>query len=467
VLVTTDRSWAYILATLFLFHQMAKLTPDGTVLHRLVLLLLALAGVASSVWLVRKMRPGRSDIPPGWLRATKLGARSAGVLFTVGLIANIVGSVGLSMIVVTGTLRAVLAAVVLLVVVVLLRALVRVVMLLQPVRRLGIVSQRGDITRRNVYRAITILAVVVWVAVTLRGFKVLDPVLESLRALVNVELSLGSFTLTPGDVLIFALVIWVSFKLARVISFALDADVLPHMHLPRGVPGAVTRLTRYAVIVVGVLVAFSAAGFAVDRITIIFGALGVGIGFGLQNVVSNFVSGLILLFERPIQVGDRVQLATVEGVVMDIGMRASTIRSYSGADIVVPNANLISAEVVNWTLRDRTRRMEIRVGVAYGTDPATVLDILVDVATKHPHVDDNPKPEAVFVDFGESSLDFQLRAWTAAARYFNVSSELRVAITQALKEAEIQIPFPQRDLHLRSADDGVSFKVRRDEHGVD
>jgi small-conductance mechanosensitive channel len=111
--------------------------------------------------------------------------------------------------------------------------------------------------------------------------------------------------------------------------------------------------------------------------------------------------------------------------------------------------------------------MEIRVGVAYGTDPATVLDILVDVATKHPHVDDNTKPEAVFMDFGESSLDFQLRAWTAAGRYFNVSSELRVAITQALKEAGIQIPFPQRDLHLRSMDDTVTLQSRRGPHDLD
>ena len=219
----------------------------------------------------------------------------------------------------------------------------------------------------------------------------LDPVLESLRALIEMEISLGSFTLTPGDILIFVLVIWVSFKISRLLCFALEADVLPHMHLPRGVPGAVTRLTHYAVIVIGVIDRLLRGGVSARQDHDHLRSVGRGHRFRAPER------------GQQLRLGPDPALRTTDpgrgqgptrhgrGRREDIGMRASTIRSYSGAEIVVPNANFVSAEVVNWTLRDRTRRMEIPVGVAYGTDPGSVIDILVDVATKHPQVDDQPQ----------------------------------------------------------------------------
>ncbi|MCJ7754955.1 MAG: mechanosensitive ion channel, partial [Thermoanaerobaculales bacterium] len=214
----------------------------------------------------------------------------------------------------------------------------------------------------------------------------------------------------------------------------------------------ISKVTHYVVVVVGVMVAATAAGLDFSRINLIVGALGVGIGFGLQNVVNNFVSGLILLFERPIRVGDRVEISQLSGVVTDIGMRASIVRTWQGAEVIVPNANLISSEVINWTLSDESHRMEISVGVAYGTDPQTVIDLLVLVAVGHPDVFRDPEPVALFLGFGESSLDFELRAWTGGD-FVRVASELRVAINTALAEAGIEIPFPQRDLHLRTVDE--------------
>jgi small-conductance mechanosensitive channel len=227
------------------------------------------------------------------------------------------------------------------------------------------------------------------------------------------------------------------------------------MDLPRGVPAAINRLSHYAMVVVGVMIGASAAGLDFSRINLIVGALGVGIGFGLQNVVSNFVSGLILLFERPIRVGDKVQLSELSGSVKDIGMRASIVRTFQGAEVIVPNANLISAEVVNWTLSDERRRMELPVGVAYGTNPEAVIDILVGAAKDHPEVLSDPEAEALFQGFGESSLNFQLRAWTRGD-YVKVSSDLLVAMNRALCDAGIEIPFPQRDLHVRSVEERVA-----------
>jgi small-conductance mechanosensitive channel len=202
---------------------------------------------------------------------------------------------------------------------------------------------------------------------------------------------------------------------------------------------------------VGFLFAVNLAGFDLDRFTLLVGAFGVGIGFGLQNVVNNFISGLILLFERPVQVSDRVQVGAMLGFIEHIGIRASVIRTFEGAEVIVPNGQLISDVVTNWTLSDRMRRIDIDVGVAYGTDPQRVLGILREVAVAHPDVLADPAPYVLFMAFGESSLDFSLRAWTSDYEEFlRVGSELRVQIWHALKEAGIEIPFPQRDLHLRS-----------------
>ena len=256
------------------------------------------------------------------------------------------------------------------------------------------------------------LAWIGFAATVLEGFGLLDPAITALTNLLAAGVSIGNFSLSVGDVLVFSLVVWLSFKLSQLIGFVLGTDVLPLVHLPRGLPAAIIQMTRYAVILLGVLVAFSAAGFDVDRLTILFGALGVGVGFGLQNVVNNFASGVIVMFGQGINIGDEVQFDQHEGVVREIGLLQSTVRTYHGADVIVPNATLLSSTVVNWT-REGTaqRRVDIPVGVAYGTDPKTVIELLEGVAAKQPLVAKSPEPKAIFLEFGDSSLDFQLRVW--------------------------------------------------------
>ena len=231
----------------------------------------------------------------------------------------------------------------------------------------------------------------------------------------------------------------------------LDEEVYPRVNLPRGVPFALSTLGRYAILLVGFIVAVGALGFDLDRVTILLGAFGVGIGFGLQNVTNNFVSGLILLFERPVQVGDRVELVDLSGQVKRIGIRATTVRTWDGADVIVPNAMLISDRVINWTLAYRLRRITIPVGVAYGTDPRAVIDLLSEVARGDARICRDPAPIVVFVGFGDSSLDFQVRVWTDQEEdWIAVRSDVAMAAHDAMRDARIEIPFPQRDLHLRS-----------------
>jgi len=215
------------------------------------------------------------------------------------------------------------------------------------------------------------------------------------------------------------------------------------------------------VLVIGTMIALAAAGFRLSELALVVGALSVGIGFGLQNVVNNFVSGLILMFERPIQPGDVIEVSGTSGKVRDIGMRATTLVTFEGADVVVPNGTLLSEKLTNWTLSDTNRRMDVNVGVAYGSDPHRVLALLAEVAGSTPGVTAEPAPAIVFVGFGSSSLDFAVRAWTNNFSDWVVTkSALTVRIHDALKDAGIEIPFPQNDLHLRSISPEASAQLR-------
>jgi len=176
---------------------------------------------------------------------------------------------------------------------------------------------------------------------------------------------------------------------------------------------------------------------------------GGGIGFGLQNVVNNFVCGLILLFERPVHVGDIVEVGDTVGEVRHIGIRASTVRTYQGADIIVPNAQFITASVTNWTFSDELRRIDLPVGVNYGAAPQAVIELLEKTAQAHAAVLETPPPKGLFTGYGDSSINFELRAWTAQfSNWAAIRSELAAAVYDAVYAAGMAFPFPQRDVHI-------------------
>jgi small-conductance mechanosensitive channel len=192
------------------------------------------------------------------------------------------------------------------------------------------------------------------------------------------------------------------------------------------------------------------------RFAVLAGTLGVGIGFGLQNVVNNFVSGLILLYEQPVQVGDVIELADLSGEVRRIGVRSSTVRTFQGADVIVPNSTFISAQVVNWTRSDRWRRVDIQLGVAYGTEPAKVMALLLEIGKSCPAVAATPAPTAFFTGLGDSALKFELRVWTSVDDWVATASTLRASIHEVLPRAGIVLAFPQLDLWVRAVPPGGS-----------
>jgi small-conductance mechanosensitive channel len=439
---------------LFLLSRVVKLAPEGFVIYRLALLAVGLGGIATCVWLIRALRANPDSLSTKWHRAVLWGGQVALVGFGIGAVADVVGSVDFATLVLMGTSQAMLVAVLMGVLSVTLRSMVRVGLLTKTARRMGIAPDHSDTVRNTLFRMISFFAVVGWAVVVLRAYLLLDPLIATIRRALDWSMTIGNFSIDPGDFLIFGFTIWLSFKVASFIEFMLNVDFLPRVDLPKGVPQTISRFTRYVVIAVGAVIASAAAGFDISKITIIIGALGVGIGFGLQNIVNNFVSGLILLFERPIRIGDTLDIGNSGGTVEKIGMRASIVSTWDGAEVVVPNADLISEKVTNWTLTHSRRRMIIPVGVAYGTDPEKAAQLIVAVANDHKHVDARPEPVCLFVGFGDSSLDFELRAWASTSSFVSVASDLRFAIVKTLDEAGIEIPFPQRALHLRTADPG-------------
>jgi small-conductance mechanosensitive channel len=319
----------------------------------------------------------------------------------------------------------------------------------EPLANLQVISRYRDAIETFLERAIDWTAIGLWAYVSLDRLTLADPILVLLRWLVSTPVQMGTVAISLGDVLAFGAVVGVAMLFSRALRVLLEEDVLPRTSLERGIPHAISNTAAYGVLFLGFLLALGAAGIDLSKVTVLAGAFGVGIGFGLQNIVNNFISGLILLYERPIQIGDTVEVGTLTGEVKRIGIRSSTLRTFQGAEVIVPNANLIAEQVVNWTLSDRQRRIELPVGVAYGTDPQRVLAILLDVAKASSDVLEDPPPLALFRGFGDSALNFELRVWTGLTTYLEVHSRIAIAVNAALLEAAIEIPFPQRDLHIK------------------
>jgi small-conductance mechanosensitive channel len=328
------------------------------------------------------------------------------------------------------------------------------------------VRRHDQLVQERLLTLLWIGLVVWWGFETLRLMQVFSPVVDAATSVLTARAQFGAVGLSLGGVLSFVLTVWAAFLLSRLLRFVLEADVYPHLTLPRGVSSAVSIGIHYALLLFGFFLAVAATGADLGKTTILAGALGVGVGFGLQDVVNNFISGLILVVERPILAGDSVQIENLFGEVKRIGLRSSTVRTWEGAEVIVPNGKLISSQVINWTLSDRQRRLDVHVGVEYGSDPEQVVDILVRSVSKHPGLMQQPEPVALFLGFGDYTLDFQLRMWTAETGFLKIKSELTMAVNKALNDAGINIPVPKRDLRLISSGD-EAFREKPSEENAD
>jgi len=369
----------------------------------------------------------------------------------ISLFASIAGAVMLSEYLVYAVTRSVVLGLIIYALGITVNSIIYTSIYSKSAQKLNLVAQYHSTIYSRISQLINILIWIFWLIITLKLFNAWDRVLNVLKHFLSDEFKIGTVSLTIGSLFLFFIIIWFTLWISRMAKIVVEGEVAPRVKMKRGVPGAISLVMRIAIISIGFLFAIAAAGFGMDKLTILIGALGVGIGFGLQNIFNNLVSGIILAFERPIQEGDIIEVGTLWGTVKEIGIRASTIFTFDGAEVIVPNGNLISNELINWTLTDRYRRVEVVVGVKYGTDPDKVLQLLRDVAESQEDILKEPAALALFTGFGDSSLDFKLLFWIARAdNRFIVQSQVNVAVNEALKSAGIEIPFPQRDVYIKS-----------------
>ncbi len=282
--------------------------------------------------------------------------------------------------------------------------------------------------------------------------------LQGIKTILDTPIAeVGKSHLTLWSVIYLCIAVFLLVFLTAKLRKWIVYKVLEHSKIDLGVRIAVGTIVRYGVLVLGFIIIMQTAGIDLSALTILAGALGVGIGFGLQNVTNNFVSGIIILFERPIKVGDRIEIGDVFGDVVSISMRSTTVITNDNIAIIVPNSDFISSKVINWSYNDRNVRFNIPVGVSYNEDPERIKTILLEIASSHDDILKTPKPEVLFTEMADSSLNFTLRVW--ADKYINrpslLKSLLYFEIFKRFKKENIEIPFPQRDLHIKNTEINV------------
>lgn len=445
---------AWGLAILFTIDRAHDLLDKTPTLERLVFLLEIVGGFSLLLWLLHPSRSTR--LTEEWrnhpfVKLINIAMRVGAAIMMLAIIADLAGWSDLAVLLGGGVLRSGYLGLMIFVLLKVFHGLATFAMEIRPLQSLKAISKHRQSVDRVIERVLSILAIGLWGTLLIGQLGLLAPAIDVVKLILNASVTTGTLSVSVSDVLVFAFTIWLSFLLARLVQVLLQEDVFSRVHMARGLPYAVSNIARYSVILIGFMIGLLAAGVDMTKLAVVAGGLGVGIGFGLQNVVNNFVSGLILLFERPIDVGDTIDLPDISGTMKRIGIRASVIRTFDGAEVIVPNGMLISDSVTNWTLSDRRRRIDLDVGVEYGTPAQRVIDLLVTVAKTNPKVLSDPEPQALFVNFGDSSLDFKLRVWfnSDSLTYTQkIRSEIGVAVQKSLEDAGIGVPFPQRDIHL-------------------
>ncbi|WP_088339930.1 mechanosensitive ion channel family protein [Robiginitalea sediminis] len=429
-----------------------RIIPAESVLFRFVLLGLGLLEIAFLFRLYK--RPEITVLPNRTLtRFVRFLVVLHLILVSVGILANVFGFLSFAQVAMESFITNALTGLVLYICAVILIGGVQHLISSDYMERFNTVRENEEYLKEITTRIAIVGVTVFWLDAILRIFYIKNVVYDAIGSLFTRELGVGSMSFTLGKVVLFIFIIWFSIVLSRVVKIILREDLLERLDLKKGIPRMITAITQFSLITLGLLMAVRSIGMPLDQLTIIFSAFSVGIGFGLQNIFNNLVSGVILLFEREVQIGDVIEVGNLTGKVTSMGIRSSHIKTFDGAEVIVPNGQLISKEVVDWTLSDKSRRIEIISGVAYGSDVHLVKKLLREVIDKHPDIKPDPEPLVLFNAMADSALEFRLLFWTANfEEWMRIRSEIIFAVHDTLVAHNISIPFPQRDLHIKSVD---------------
>ena len=425
---------------LYFVGQFRVLVASLSVLARVIFLCQILGATIFLVWVLRSWRlPKEAAETHGHIwRTIRAIAKIGLVILPVAFLVNIFGFVNLGNLLGIIFLRSVYIAAMLYTAIRILEGLIIIALQVRPLGSLRVIGLHRAMLTRRACRVLEFLAFLFWLSLLMNFFGLATPFVSAAQTAVNANL--GFFNITLGRFLAFVIAIWASFMVSKFLRFLLEEDVYHHLKLARGIPYAISTMLHYLILLLGLFIGLGALGIDLTKVTILAGAFSVGIGFGLQNVINNFVSGLILLFERPIKVGDVIEVGGNVGEVSRIGIRASVIRTADGSEVIVPNGSLISSQVTNWTFSDLQRAVEISVSVIGGVDPQRVIELLKSTALAHSGVTKEPPPQVYVVNFSASAITFQLRAWTDRHQdWTQLRSDLSLAVNDALVREKIAI----------------------------
>jgi potassium-dependent mechanosensitive channel len=440
-----DRTLFPILSALLVFYFVDQLRVISAALPlsgRLLFAAEMLGATLFLVWLIRGKHSSTigANTTKRFARAIRVATGIGLIVFPAALLANVFGYVNLANLLGSGALRSAYVAAALYAALRIIEALIIISLEARPLALLRVVRLHRPLLQRRICGIAELLAFLYWLILTSGFFALREPLMTSTEAALRANLAIGALSISLGQVLVFLIAVWASFQVSKFLRFLLEGDVYHHWKLERGIPQAISTMVHYVVLLIGFFVALGALGVDLTKVTILAGAFTVGVGFGLQTVINNFVCGLILLFERPIKVGDVIQIDADIGEVRRIGIRACVIRTVDGSEIIVPNGTIISNKVTNWTFSDRFRAVEIPVSVARGVAPQHVIEVLRNVAANHPTVAKEPAPQAFVLGFSPGAVSFQLRAWTDRYEdWVQVRSDLSVAVDEALTRENIAI----------------------------
>lgn len=458
------KKYIYLLMVIILLVVLHDLTYREDLFSRLIMLVVYAGTFITTISMIRNRSIQKWGMGTLSRRVLYNLLYLVGLMMGIAIMANIFGGVYIAEYFGGSTLYSVVIAVLTYSIIQVINGILIMIIYSKWISSLTVIKDFGPTVEKRLTGLVVLSGWTIWILAVLQEFTIRDEVFGWFNRVFVIPIKLGSTQISLLNIILFFFIIWLTITISRIIRFFLEGDVFTRLKLKKGVPGAISLMLRITIITIGFLIAIAAAGVQMEKLAILLGAFGVGIGFGLQNIFNNLISGIILAFERPINEGDIIEVGPLMGIVKEIGIRSSIIKTYDGSEVIVPNGNLISNELVNWTLSDQRRRGEVRVGVAYGTDPQKVLDLMLEAAESNERVLDNPKPWAIFLGFGESALDFRIVFWIADAdTRLSIQSEVSVKLNQLIKEAGIEIPFPQRDLHLRSADAKIFDRI----HAVD
>jgi small-conductance mechanosensitive channel len=423
----------YLLLGLYLLDQFRILSAAVPLVPRLVFLTEMAGALLFLAWFIRE-----NDVKANLSKPLQLASWIALVMCAISLVANIFGYVSLSTLLGNALLRSAYLALILYAAVEVLSGIVAVALRTRLLGLFSAVKRHGRLFERRTRRVVQWLAIFLWALFALERLLLREALLRVFRTALAAELTVGSLRVSVQDLAAFGLTVWAAFLVSRFVRFLLEEEVYPRARLRQGLPYAISTMLNYVILLIGFFVAMAVLGVDMTKVTILVGAFSVGVGLGLQNIVNNFVAGVILLFERPVNVGDIVQIDDAIGFVERIGIRASIIRATNGSRIIVPNGKLISDRVVNWTLSNRQHGIELPIVVAQDSDPGRVVALLERTAAAHPLVAEDPPPQALVVKLGPDTLGLELRAWTERIdHWMQIRSELAISIRAALARENI------------------------------